>query len=92
MSENSSSSSASRAIGLAFLWQLVPLPALMWNVWDTPSPRTFALVAAVFLVAPLLAGLVHRSWRVGLAALLLPVFAFLVMFAVFMLIMPTGKW
>lgn len=92
VSRRSSSVSVYRAIGFAFLWQLAVLPALMWIVWDTPSPRTFALIAAVFVVAPLLAGFVHRSWRVGLAAFLLPVFAFAVMFAVFMLIMPTGKW
>jgi len=92
MSRRASSVSVCRAIGFAFLWQLAVLPALMWIVWDSPSPRTFALIVAVFVVVPLLAGFVHRSWRVWLAVVLLPVFAFAVMFAVFMLIMPTGKW
>jgi hypothetical protein len=81
-----------RAALYALAWQALPAAWLMWDAWDTPSTKTLILRATVFLAVPVLAGFVHRSWRVGLVALLLPVFAIGVMFTVFMLIMPTGKW
>lgn len=81
-----------RAILLALGWQLIPAAWLLWDAWDSPSTQTLVLRAAVFLVVPILGGLVHRSLQVAVAALLLPVFAIGVMMTVFMLIMPTGKW
>jgi hypothetical protein len=81
-----------RAILFALGWQLIPACWLMWDAWDSPSAVTLALRAAVFLLVPVVAGLVHRSWQVSVAALLLPVFAIGVMMTVFMLIMPTGTW
>lgn len=81
-----------RCILLAAGWQVIPAGWLLWDSWDSPSTRTLVLRTAVFLVVPLLSAVVHRSWRVGVAALLLPVIAIGVMFTVFMLIMPTGKW
>jgi hypothetical protein len=81
-----------RAILYAFGWQLITAGWLMWDAWDSPSTQTLYLRAAVFLLVPVLSGLVHRSWRVSVAALLLPVFAIGVMMTIFMLIMPTGKW
>ena len=81
-----------RAILFAIAWQLIPASWLMWDAWNSASTKTLVLRATVFLVAPILASLVHRSWKVGIVALLLPVFAIGVMMTVFMMIMPTGKW
>jgi hypothetical protein len=81
-----------RAFCIAFLWQLLPAAWLMWDAWDSPSAQTVVLRAVVFLLVPIVSGLVHRSWEIGLAALLLPVFAIGAMFTVFMLLMPVGKW
>jgi hypothetical protein len=62
----------------------------MWDVWSSPTPMRYILLAAVFLVVPLLAGCVHRSWRVGWTAILLPVVAIGIMFVLFALLMLLG--
>jgi len=81
-----------RILGLSLAWQAIPAGYLLWTVWDYPSTRTFVLWGVVFLAVPAISSLVHRSWQVGLAAMLLPILAMGVMFTVFLLIMPTIKW
>ena len=81
-----------RMFWIALAWQAIPAAYLLWDAWDSPSTWTMVLRVVVFLGVPVISGLVHRSWRIGFATLLLPVLAFGVMFTVFMLIMPSGKW
>jgi hypothetical protein len=81
-----------RMLSIALVWQAIPYGWMMWDSWDSPSSQTFVVRITVFLLVPIIAGLVHRSLHVGLSCLFLPVFAIGVMFTVFMLIMPTGHW
>ena len=64
----------------------------MWDSWDSASTTTLVLRFLVFLVVPFFAGVTHKSWQVGLAAICAPIFAIGVMTTVSMLIMPIGKW
>lgn len=79
------------SIGCAFVWQLVVTPWLMWVSWDSSTRLSNVLSYLVFLVVPLAAGLVHRSFRVTMAAFVLPIVSFGVMFFVFAIIMGNGR-
>lgn len=89
---NDSEPTWGKAILCASLWQMFPAAWLMLDAWDSPSTQTLFLRATVFFVIPVLSGLIHRSWQIGIAALLLPIFAIGVMMTIYMLLMPTGKW
>ena len=80
------------SFGIAFLWQFIPAICLMWKLWDSPSMLTWILFSVVFLIVPLLSGLVHRSWEIGIAAFLLPILSVIAMFVIYIFIIPTGKW
>jgi hypothetical protein len=80
-----------RAISLALAWQAVPAALLMWVSWDSPTWKTYALASLVLLIIPTMSGFVYRSWRVGLACLLLPFLAFGAMLAIAGIIMGNGR-
>lgn len=84
--------SAGRLVLIGLVWQVVPGSWLLWDLGSSASTTTIVLRLLVFLVIPLLAGIIHRSWRVAMATICLPVFAIGVVNTVLMLIMPIGKW
>ncbi|MGI9443228.1 MAG: hypothetical protein ACR2N1_12225 [Rubripirellula sp.] len=86
------SRSAARLVLLGLVWQVVPSSWLLWDLCNSPSITTSVLQLLVFLVVPLIAGIIHRSWAVALTTISLPVFAIGVVNTVLMLIMPVGKW
>lgn len=81
-----------RSVLIALVWQAVPVGWLLVDSWDTPSSTTLILRLLVFLGVPLLSSLVHRSGRMGLACLTIPVLGIGLMLTGFMLLMPVGRW
>lgn len=81
-----------RAMKLALAWQALPVGGMLFDGWNSPSSLTLVLRSLVFLVVPMLSGVVHRSGLVLAMCLLVPVFGMGVMMTVFMLLMPAGKW
>ncbi len=82
----------SRALALGLAWQALPAGWMLLDAWDTPSVLTLILRAVVFIGVPVLAGLAHRTWRMWMACVLVPILGMGFMMTVFMLIMPTGRW
>ena len=80
-----------RAIALAFAWQIAVTPWMMWDFWDSPTKQTYVLRSLTFLIVPLLAGCVHRSWRAAVATFLMPILSVGVMMAIFMIRMGNGR-
>lgn len=80
------------AVLFAFGWQLPTTGLLLWDHYFSLHPKTLHLGVLVFLLIPILSGLIHRSWKVSIAAILLPVFPIVVVAAAIEVIFPSGKW
>ena len=76
-----------RTTFIAFCWQIIPVGWLMIDIWDTPDVVTYALAGVSLVAVPIVTGLVHKSTRIGLASLLVPLVLVALMFLGFLLLM-----
>jgi hypothetical protein len=79
------------ALALALAWQIAFVPLLVWKVGDSFTTFTRILGFLVFLGIPAIAGVLHQSKRVMIAAMLLPAFLFVGLNLVLMAVMGNGR-
>ncbi len=80
-----------KVLGIDFLWEAFPTACWVYSVWDGPSDFFAAAEIAALVVAPIAAGIVHRSWKVTAASVGLPIIACGLMWAGFIWLMGNGK-
>lgn len=59
--------SIARTVGIGAVWQILPFCVSVYFYRDYTQAPWVAL--GLFVFVPLCAGVIHRSWQVGLAAL-----------------------
>lgn len=72
-----------RGCALAFVWQLLPVIGLIELIFTYGLGNVLPWAIIVLAVVALIAGAMHRSPQVAVAALVLPVVLFLAAFIVF---------
>ena len=71
----------------AVAWQAFPASWTLLKLWDPWGELLLVLAVLSLGVCPVLASVVHRSWRLGLVTLAVPFVAFAVMWVVFIVLM-----